>query len=325
MIKIKQIYKETYLEFEKENNVNPLQSYWWGEIKSPNWEPKRLGIYIKEDLVEVVTILLKKIPLLNKRFGYIPRSTILSQSKKIIKKLYEYGAKLNLSHILIDTETYFKEEKLKNINSLEEYGEQLQPNRTVICDLEKSENELLADMKSKHRQYIRKAVKNGIEVREGDFEDIDILCKIMRGIVDRKGYIMHDCKYYKSIFKKYSQSDKVKIFVAEKDKSPHCAHLVLLSKEGSFEMYGGCNKRGYHSKAGYLLKWESIKSMKKDGKKYYDQWGAELKYPGLVRYKEGFGGKVIDYPNQRIFIYSSFSLRAFRLMDNLNRLRQKIL
>ena len=48
--------------------------------------------------------------------------------------------------------------------------------------------------------------------------------------------------------------------------------------------------------APYLSQWEQIKEAKKQGFQIYDFWGIdEINWPGVTRFKNGFGGKEIEY------------------------------
>jgi lipid II:glycine glycyltransferase (peptidoglycan interpeptide bridge formation enzyme) len=48
--------------------------------------------------------------------------------------------------------------------------------------------------------------------------------------------------------------------------------------------------------ASYLIQWEAILDAKIKGFKFYDFWGVdEKKWPGITRFKTGFGGKEVEY------------------------------
>jgi lipid II:glycine glycyltransferase (peptidoglycan interpeptide bridge formation enzyme) len=49
--------------------------------------------------------------------------------------------------------------------------------------------------------------------------------------------------------------------------------------------------------APYLLQWQVIKKAKEKGYRHYDFYGIdEEKWPGITRFKKGFGGEGIKYP-----------------------------
>ena len=59
----------------------------------------------------------------------------------------------------------------------------------------------------------------------------------------------------------------------------------------------GCWRSGAESRANYLLKWESILGFKREGFATYDLWG--LATGGIAQFKEGFGGRRVDYVGAR--------------------------
>ena len=56
--------------------------------------------------------------------------------------------------------------------------------------------------------------------------------------------------------------------------------------------------------APHLLQWEQIKEAKKRGCIEYDFWGIDdKKWPGVTRFKRGFGGREINYPNAHDLVF----------------------
>jgi lipid II:glycine glycyltransferase (peptidoglycan interpeptide bridge formation enzyme) len=54
---------------------------------------------------------------------------------------------------------------------------------------------------------------------------------------------------------------------------------------------------GAESRANYLLKWEAIRAFRADGFASYDLWG--IATGGIAQFKEGFGGRQVDYVGAR--------------------------
>jgi peptidoglycan pentaglycine glycine transferase (the first glycine) len=333
-MELKELTHDLYIQHAR--NLNPLQSWEWGEVKSPEWTPIRFGIYEGKNIVFVGTLLVKKMPIIKAKFGYIPRLLYIPDSSLFIKILTEikhFAQKRNLSHILIDPDVNFTT-YLKNKGDVHHLFSKLgftplknsiQPQRTIVLDLLKSEKELLASMRSKHRQYIKKSYRNGISIQQGEREDLENFCSIMKQISTERGYVMHSTEYYKKVWNYFSRGENILLFLAYKTKIIVGAYMILLNKENAFEMYGGCNQEGNRLLANYSMKWEAIQHCKKIGKNFYDQWGAEYLYPGLIQFKEGFGGNVIEYPPSFLYRFDKIAYSFFQLADNINKLRQKLI
>ena len=63
------------------------------------------------------------------------------------------------------------------------------------------------------------------------------------------------------------------------------------------EAYGGMTDAGADSRANYLLKWEAIRAFRAGGFASYDLWG--IATGGIAHFKEGFGGRQVDYVGAR--------------------------
>jgi lipid II:glycine glycyltransferase (peptidoglycan interpeptide bridge formation enzyme) len=63
------------------------------------------------------------------------------------------------------------------------------------------------------------------------------------------------------------------------------------------EAFGGMTDQGAESRANYLVKWASILRFKEEGYATYDLWG--LATGGIAQFKEGFGGRQVDYVGAR--------------------------
>ena len=66
--------------------------------------------------------------------------------------------------------------------------------------------------------------------------------------------------------------------------------------------------------APHLLHWRIIQEAKKRGFRHYDLWGIdEAKWPGLTRFKLGFGGKTVEYPSSIDVVYRRMWYPMYKL------------
>jgi len=69
------------------------------------------------------------------------------------------------------------------------------------------------------------------------------------------------------------------------------------------------------------LQWHLISTAQKYGYKYYDFYGiSEIKWPGVTRFKTGFGGEVVNYPGTFDYIISPFWYKIYNFLRRLRRL-----
>jgi lipid II:glycine glycyltransferase (peptidoglycan interpeptide bridge formation enzyme) len=64
----------------------------------------------------------------------------------------------------------------------------------------------------------------------------------------------------------------------------------------------------------HLLQWEEIRLVKKQGYRFYDFWGIdEKKWPGVTRFKMGFGGETVTYPGTFDLVFDKFWYQLYNL------------
>jgi lipid II:glycine glycyltransferase (peptidoglycan interpeptide bridge formation enzyme) len=78
------------------------------------------------------------------------------------------------------------------------------------------------------------------------------------------------------------------------------------------EAYGGMTDAGAESRANYLLKWEAIRAFRNEGFAVYDLWG--IATGGIAQFKEGFGGRQVDYVGARDLPLQPMQDAALRML-----------
>ena len=136
--------KEEYTRSWVKNDLNFMQSWQWGEVKSPAWRAVRISINNYP-----VTIFTKQIPVIHKSFGYIPRALgRLSLEDDFYEKLSNFAKnELKLTHLIIECDST-SDEKLNQLLKLKwkKNGHTIQPQNTNIIDLKHGEDQVLSKM-----------------------------------------------------------------------------------------------------------------------------------------------------------------------------------
>jgi lipid II:glycine glycyltransferase (peptidoglycan interpeptide bridge formation enzyme) len=302
MIKI--IDQKFPINYWEEKANHPLQSWFWGEAR------KKMGIEVlrfleikNHKILNVFQISFHRIPLLNKKIGYLPRSSFPSQ--EVLDFLYNYGKKNNLIFIKIEPyeeKSKFKSQKSKVINKkLVISKNPLFPSWTQILDLSKSEDEVLKSFHPKTRYNIRLAQKKGVIVKEeSDSKGFKIFAKLYFDTCQRQKYFGHNHQYHQIVWE--SLKNKIAhILIAYYKNEPLAAYQIWLHKNIAYYPYGGSSEKYRNLMGTNLLMWEAIKLAKKLGAKTFDMWGSlppnySPKHPwaGFTRFKQGYGGKFVE-------------------------------
>jgi lipid II:glycine glycyltransferase (peptidoglycan interpeptide bridge formation enzyme) len=178
----------------------------------------------------------------------------------------------------------------------------IQPAKTLIINLAKSEEGLLAEMHPKTRYNIRLAQKHKVIIEK----DLVVTPRhglyfkeILEQIIEttkRQGYKGHSKDYYISLInffalKKQDSSLKIHIYKALFQKQLLTSGIMVDFGNTRTYLFGGSSQNFKHVMAPHLLHWQAIMDAKETGFKFYDFWGIETssgKTAGFARFKLGF-------------------------------------
>jgi len=186
-----------------------------------------------------------------------------------------------------------------------------------MLDLKKSKEELLSDMHQKTRYNIRLAKKKGVEIIEGGADDFDDFWNLINKTADRDRFRIHTKEYYKKML----SVDFVKIFFAKFAGKIIATGIFSFYGDTVTYMHGASDNEHRNVMAPYLLQWELITRAKEKGFKYYDFYGIDdKKWPGVTRFKKGFGGFEKRYPGTFDMVFSQIWYNVYNILRKIKRL-----
>ncbi len=192
----------------------------------------------------------------------------------------------------------------------------IQPDRTRLIDLTRSEEALWADLRSKWRQYVAKARRAGVSVSEAGPEGLDDFYRIYVETARRAGFVHRAAGAYADVYHAFARRGGARLLLARLPDGTPAATLLLLSCGAKvIEPYGGMTQAGAATRANYLLKWEAIRSSREAGFATYDLWG--LAHPGIEQFKVGFGGREVRWIGAWELVARPAIRRATRLVQQL--------
>jgi lipid II:glycine glycyltransferase (peptidoglycan interpeptide bridge formation enzyme) len=169
----------------------------------------------------------------------------------------------------------------------------IQPAKTIILDLTLSETELLAGMHQKTRYNIRLAEKKGVKIIIDNHRLADFLA-LLHQTTERDNFSAHDDNYYRTLAN--FDPNFIQLILAEYEGRIIAGGLFCFCSPTAVYLHGASANEFRNIMAPYLLQWAAIKKARELGFKYYDFYGIDaLKWPGVTRFKEGFGGEEINY------------------------------
>jgi peptidoglycan pentaglycine glycine transferase (the first glycine) len=271
---------------------HPLQLWGWGEAKrANNWTPYRLVLTAGEEWKAAVQVLLWPIPRLGKRIAYVPRGPVVDpaspEAARLLEALVAWAKQHRVLYVRVEPAWL----KAKLPEGWRRAGNTLQMNETYTIDLAKSEEQLLEPMIRKHRQYIRKAGRDGVAVERQTGGDLAAMYEIYTQTAQRAGFGIHTEEYYAGLFKELGEHNF--LYYARVEGRPVAFLWLVATGPVAYELYGGVTPEGQDIKANYLLKWRAITEMKAQGRQVYDFNGRVSE--GVSQFKAGFGPDETDY------------------------------
>lgn len=171
-----------------------------------------------------------------------------------------------------------------------------------LLDLDKTEDELLSEMRKTTRYLIRHEPKQGVKVEmSADLEDIEKFTDMLYSTAARKNFVNHPKKYYVKQFEILSKENQMRIFKATKKGKVLAMAVIAFYGDMAYYLHGASVENAQN--AGYPIQWEAIKEAKKRGLKTYNFWGVvkdksfNPSHPwyGFSLFKKGFGGYKYSY------------------------------
>lgn len=276
--------KQEWDEYVLEAGGHPLQLWEWGEVKAAHgWKATRIFVRKDDETIGAAQLLIKKLPKPLSNLVYVPRGPVCSRESReaVLEETAKY-AKSEIGAVVITVEPDWND--MPELSTWKKSTNNILLARTLILDLRKSEDELMAAMAKKTRQYIRKSGGEGLEVRKVKREEIAACLEIYKDTAKRAGFSLHDDQYYYDIYDMLG--DYSPVYAAFSNGNPVAFLWLAISEKTAFELYGGMNDEGQQLRANYALKWHAITTIKKWGIERYDMNG--LLNDGVSTFKQSF-------------------------------------
>ena len=172
---------------------------------------------------------------------------------------------------------------------------------TVIINLEKSESELLANMRRQTRYEVRRAEKLQIAVINDNSEKIfREFYAVQQETARRQKFVAPTLKFLLSERKHFE--NHISIYVAKTAENQPLAYGLVIWSGNEADYYEAASTELNRNLPGsYALIWQIMKDMKKKGLKTLNLCGIAPKnqpnhrYAGVTTFKTGFGGEIVEY------------------------------
>ncbi len=297
-----------------------LQSWEWGDVLRSEGKSVSRFLRHQDDKTKRVQCLYERKKILKLfRTVYVPRgpigATSLIEAKQVVA-MVEQEKHSSLAPIFLKFELPRKIEVAES-----EVVKDIQPSTTLITDLDSTEDSLLSAMHHKTRYNVRLAAKKGVSISLDGY--IDEFMKLISSTARRHKVTFGSKAHYIAILKHLNgEGDAPRAFLAKAEHDGDVIAMALCIDFGKTRTYlhGASSDVKKNMMAPFLLHWELMKDAKKAGLTAYDWWGIAPdgveghRLAGVTRFKKGFGGRVVSYPETRDVIIRPWAYRLYRFL-----------
>ncbi len=325
-----------------------LQTWEWGEFKreTTGWLPMRLAFEHSGRSVALASIGVRRLGPL--KIMYAPKGPVFADDhsqdwEHVIDQLAEIARRERAIWLKIDPDVPVAsgipgeedDQPEPRGQALLEHlavrgwrfsADQVQFRNTILIDLARDEDDLLAAMSQNTRRKIRVAEREGVCVRTATPEDLPVLYELYRVTAARDGFLIRPPAYYELEWRAMMEQGLAHALIAEVDQRP-VAHVILFHFGKKCWYFTGASANEARDKMpNYLLQWEAMRWAKATGYTLYDMWGAPTHFDesdplwGVYGFKRGFRGIVTRYAGAWDYAPSTLLYRAYT--EAMPRVRQ---
>lgn len=204
----------------------------------------------------------------------------------------------------------------------------VQPPRTILIDISRDEEAILAGMNQGTRRKIRQSLKGDVRYYEGTRADVATFTAMMQTTGTRNDFGVHEPAYYEKAYELFVPSGDAALILAEHESDPLAGIMVFATGETAWYLYGASSNTKRNLMAAYGVQWRAIQWARARGCTVYDMWGVpdadtdtlEAQFQersdglwGVYGFKRGWGGEIVRSVGAWDKVYNPLVYNAYRL------------
>ena len=256
-----------------------VQSSPWGELKAKTgWNVTRIIAQDEEQIVGGAQILTRPLPVWGS-IGYVSRGPVIVRdradvTKSVLDSLEQVARTKRLLLLAVEPPTdeplYADTLKARGFRPSSLY---LIPPSTVLVDLQPSENDILARMKSNTRYKICLAARKGITIHEGTEADLPKFFEWMQTTAAENPWSYYDLAYYRKAWRLFGPRGMMRFLLACYEDEPVSGIMVIALGHWAVFKWGASSGAHLSMHPNELLHWHAMLWAKDMGCRYYDLGG----------------------------------------------------
>jgi len=297
----------------EQDSYSFLHSWAWGEVQKKTEEDiLRIGVYEDSNLIAVFLAIVVRAK--RGAFLFVPHGPIFKQNadvQKIVEEVSRFlrqeATKRATSFVRV---SFLLEDTSKNKTLVSRLGYRGAPiymhaENSWMLPLEKTEEELLLDMRKTTRNLIRRADKEGVVIESStDDEHLDSFMGLYNDTVQKHHFTPFARSFLRTEideFKKRGGVSDAKLYTARWNDTVLSSAIIIYYGNNAYYHHGANSSHHTKIPSSYALQWRAIQDAKHAGKTMYNFWGITKStnphhpWAGLTKFKKGFGGIGKDY------------------------------
>lgn len=222
----------------------------------------------------------------------------------------------------------------KNLKLLEKLGLKKSPmhlaaEHTVMIDLSKTEEELLANMRRQTRYEVRRADKVGITVSCSNDEEIfKEFQKVQAETAKRQNFVPPSLKTL--LAEREAFGDDIVIYKACLEDEPVAYGLIIKNGLEADYYEAASTLLNRKMPGAYALLWRAMRDLKAEGYARFNLWGIapadqpNHRYAGVTTFKTGFGGEVVEFVPAHDLVISKMRYAADFAFETMRKKKRRL-
>ena len=314
---------------------NIFQTEEWAKFKTETGYQKYYdvdGVFVLQKLLPLGRTMLYSPMIDQSQISNLKPQNYISKLKTLAKenKAIFYRAEFD-SPIIPDTEYLIRSGFTKAF-------EEMQPEHTLILNISKNEEDILAGMKQKGRYNIKIAEKHNIKVRKS--RQVDNFYRLYEETAKRQKITYRNKQYFRALldnlepkgycelFEAYVEDTRYKIQDTNINQSTNhvlASAIIAFYKGRVTYLFGSSSSEMRNLMAPYKLHWQIIQEAKRRGFIEYDFFGIapddnpNHPWAGVTRFKKQFGGNEIKLLGSWDLILRPTEYKIFKIAEKIRR------
>lgn len=263
------------------------------------------------------------------KFLYCPYGPTVATVKSLanaLEALQECAKQNVVDFIRVEPQGKIAENDLKKAG-LRRAHKDIQPQYTLVKNLDQSDEQLFAEMSSTNRRLYRRADKSGFTFKASyDPKDMQPFLDMLHEVAGRQSIVTHSDKYLTTMAETLMPLKAATLFYVLHNGQEVAACFTFESPTTRYYAHAASADSARKLQPGAPMMGHVIFDAKRSGKQYFDYFGIappgsgpEHKWAGFTRLKKSFGGEVKEMLGTWELPVNVAKYGAYRLLRRIKR------